>query len=268
MKTSSQSTFSLTTSCFEIATCYGPGSSGGKHLVIVNPVLNEQRRWLARYPDLATVFLYLEDAGARAEFYQAGHRIRRCGSGSLAAAHVLHRELGLPLTRLNTDCAALHLMAVPDQFAYAQDSMLAIKPANALVFWRAVLGRSFISCHVIGDGDDYCLIELESENALRAARPDLHALCHGSQRALILTAPADTNICHYLFRYFAPQYGIPEAGVTASVNSELGRFWMERLQLRELGARQLSPSGAEFRVMADEHLVWIMGRSHTTQRVA
>ena len=62
-------------------------------------------------------------------------------------------------------------------------------------------------------------------------------------QGVIATAPGDD--CDFVSRYFAPAAGIPEDPVTGSTHCVLIPYWSERLDQRELHARQISARGGE-----------------------
>lgn len=254
---------------FQVITCFAASAAGVCHRVLLNPSPDarqaclDQRDRDQRESEIL-VLLWLGERGARAEFYQAGHAIRRCGSGTLAAAHVLSRELALPLTSLETEAADLPLQARGEYLGYANIALSA-HAAGDHSFWSSLLDQPASDCQLIGGADDYCLLELDNERAVGGASVDLDALGKG-RRALVLTARAHQQPFHYVFRYFAPQYGIAESDVTASVNIDLGRFWFHRLKLSHLLARQLSGPGAEFRVEVEEERVWVFGQTRLLKR--
>lgn len=264
MKTSSRSTFSLPPeaedSCFEVRTCFGLNAAGACHQVLLNPSHGTRHRYLDQQDEVIVVYLYLENAGARASFYQAGQTIRRCGSGTMAALHVLYRELGIPLARLATDAGELWVQSHGEYLGYANTHLM-MRPALDRSFWCSLPDQPSHDCQLIGETDDYCLLELASAEALARASVDIDALTRGSSRALVLTARAEEGPFDYVFRYFAPQYGMAESAVTASVNIDLGRYWCDRLNLRYLLARQLSDAGAIFHVEVAEDRVWIFGQT-------
>src|SRR5918911_2789593 len=73
------------------------------------------------------------------------------------------------------------------------------------------------------------LVEVASEAAVRAARPDLTLRRAIQTRGLILTARGDRAAGDFVSRFFAPSVGIDEDGVTGSAHCCLGPYWQRRL---------------------------------------
>ena len=60
---------------------------------------------------------------------------------------------------------------------------------------------------------------------------------------MIVTAPGADSDC--ASRYFVPGFGIPEDPVTGSIHSALVPFWAQRLNKKQIHARQVSRRGGE-----------------------
>lgn len=91
---------------------------------------------------------------------------------------------------------------------------------------------------------DYYLVELESEDELRAVRPHMDLVAELGHTGVIATAPGlETD---FVSRFFAPAVGVPEDPATGSSHCTLTPFWAERLGRQELHARQLSRRGGVF----------------------
>ena len=86
--------------------------------------------------------------------------------------------------------------------------------------------------------DHNYILVLESEDAVRAVKPDFAVLeglgPHG------IAATARGREVDFVSRYFAPALGIPEDPVTSSLHCSLVPYWAQRLGTSRLHARQLS----------------------------
>jgi PhzF family phenazine biosynthesis protein len=83
----------------------------------------------------------------------------------------------------------------------------------------------------------------ETEEQVRALRPDFGALKKIDAHGVIATAPG--RDCDFVSRFFAPAIGIDEDPVTGSAHTRLVPYWAERLGKTSLFARQLSARGGE-----------------------
>ena len=105
---------------------------------------------------------------------------------------------------------------------------------------------------------DKTLAVLESEAAVRAAKPDLGIVEGLDSDGLIVTGPGES--VDFVSRYFAPHAGIPEDPVTGSAHCVLAPYWAERLGKQELSAWQVSTRGGELVCTLAGDRVLISGR--------
>ncbi len=102
--------------------------------------------------------------------------------------------------------------------------------------------------------------------ALRALRPDLHALQELPDIfGVIVTAPGDADGVDFVSRFFAPAQGIPEDPVTGSAHCSLAPYWSARLGKTTLQARQLSRRGGELRCVVAGDRVHLGGHAILTR---
>jgi predicted PhzF superfamily epimerase YddE/YHI9 len=101
----------------------------------------------------------------------------------------------------------------------------------------------------------------ETEKEVRSLTPDLNRLAALDLFAVIVTAPGKD--CDFVSRFFAPRVGVPEDPVTGSAHCTLVPYWSERLNKKELHARQVSPRGGELFCRLQGDRVFIGGRAKT-----
>ena len=87
------------------------------------------------------------------------------------------------------------------------------------------------------------MVVFDTEAEVRALQPDMAAIARWDWFAVMATAPG--NDCDFVSRFFAPAKGVPEDPVTGSSHTTLIPYWADRLNRRELRARQISPRGGE-----------------------
>ena len=87
------------------------------------------------------------------------------------------------------------------------------------------------------------MVVFDTEAEVRALQPDMAAIARWDWFAVMATAPGDD--CDFVSRFFAPAKGVPEDHVTGSSHTTLLPYWADRLNRRELHARQVSPRGGE-----------------------
>ena len=106
------------------------------------------------------------------------------------------------------------------------------------------------------------LVEVATEAAVRAARPDFGRLRQVEARGVLLTAAAAGGGGYdFVSRFFAPAVGIDEDPVTGSAHCSLAPFWAERLGRRELTAYQASQRGGILRLRVAGDRVVLAGEA-------
>lgn len=107
------------------------------------------------------------------------------------------------------------------------------------------------------------LVEIESEDALRAMQPNFTLLAQVPARGVIVTSRASTAGYDFVSRFFAPRVGVNEDPVTGSSHCCLSPFWSKRLGRNELVGYQASPRGGVVRVRLDGERVQLGGQAVT-----
>ncbi len=188
-----------------------------------------------------------------------------CGHATLAAAHVLweqgvsapadeiqfHTRSGLLTARLCDGWVELDFPADPPR---------PVTPPPDLI---EALG---VECRYLGRGRFDYLAELESEEAVRALRPDLHRMRAVDTRGVIVTAKSATPGYDFVSRFFAPATGVNEDPVTGSAHCCLGPYWRMRTGREEFTAYQASARGGVVRVYVGGERVKLRGQAITVFR--
>src|SRR5262249_26225689 len=116
--------------------------------------------------------------------------------------------------------------------------------------------------HVGRNQFDY-LVEVESEEAVRALAPDHTRLRRLPVRGVIVTARASAPEFDFVSRFFAPGSGVDEDPVTGSAHCALGPYWAKKLDRTEFTAYQASPRGGVVRVRLEGDRVLLGGQAVT-----
>jgi predicted PhzF superfamily epimerase YddE/YHI9 len=112
---------------------------------------------------------------------------------------------------------------------------------------------------------DY-LVELASEQDVRAVQPDFVRLRQVETRGVIIAARAAAPGYDIVSRFFAPSVGLDEDAVTGSAHCSLGPYWGERLGRTTLMAYQASERGGTVQVRLDGSRVRLGGRAVTVMQ--
>jgi predicted PhzF superfamily epimerase YddE/YHI9 len=188
-----------------------------------------------------------------------------CGHATLASAHALWEEglvprsetarfqtrSGLLTAASDGDWIELNFPATPAEAAQPPEGLLEAFGARAL--W---VGRNRF---------DY-IVEVSSEEEVRALQPDFSQLRRVRARGIIVTSRTSTPGYDFVSRFFAPQSGVDEDPVTGSAHCTLAPYWSARLGRTRLTAYQASRRGGMLRVVFEGDRVRIAGRAVTVLR--
>lgn len=184
-----------------------------------------------------------------------------CGHATLAAAHVLYSTGSVPDTLRFTTRSGI-LSTTRDDFGlismdFPAKVLKEVSPPEGLLEALGVEPR-WVGRNVW----DY-LVEVESEEAVRATSPDLRALEAVDARGIIVTAEASQPGVDYVSRFFAPRAGVPEDPVTGSAHCALAPLWSDRLGSKTLVGAQVSERGGLIRTTVRGDRVELAGRAVT-----
>jgi len=187
-----------------------------------------------------TAFFVEEDEGYRLRWFTPVTEIDLCGHATLASAFIIFRHLAPKLDRVSFQTRSGELIVSRNGDLLTMDfpsrPPLGIKADPALVPALGETPREILAAR------DYFVV-YESENQVRALKPDMAKLATVEHFAVIVTAPG--RDCDFVSRFFAPAQGVAEDPVTGSAHCSLIPYWSRRLGKNKLFARQISPRGGE-----------------------
>jgi len=231
--------------------------------VLKQAAADQWMRDVAREMNLSeTAFLVPENGGFHLRWFTPAVEVELCGHATLASAHVLwedahlapgvqarfHTRSGLLLADRRGDWIELDFPAIPALPSTPPPGILAALGAPA----RLVTRNQF----------DY-LLEMDSEETVRALTPDFSALRGVQARGVIVTARASTASFDFVSRFFAPAVGVDEDPVTGSAHCALAPYWGERLGKTEMTGCQASARGGTVRVRLAGQRVILGGQAVT-----
>lgn len=212
-----------------------------------------------------TAFLVSNDDGHDLRWFTPEVEVDLCGHATLAAAHVLwetqaldtgtparfHTQSGLLTATKQQEWIELDFPALPDQ---------AIAPPTGLA---EALG---VSPTYVGQNRFDLLVEIDSEEELRALTPNASLLRALPTRGIIVTSRASTDAYDFVSRFFGPAVGVAEDPVTGSAHCCLGPYWSKRLGKHDFMALQASERSGVIRVRTEGDRVAIAGQAVTVMR--
>jgi PhzF family phenazine biosynthesis protein len=210
-----------------------------------------------------TAFVLACDTGFDLRWFTPTTEVDLCGHATLASAHLLWESGRLPRgapARFHTRSMG-DLVATLDADGIALDLPAAVSSEVPEPRGLAdALGAPLVA---VARNDLHHLVELADARTVRNLRPDLGALRAVDVEAVTVTARSDDPAFHFVSRYFAPRYGIPEDPVTGAAHTSLGPWWAQRLGTTDLTALQCSPRGGTLRVLVLGDRVTLIGRAVT-----
>ena len=212
-----------------------------------------------------TAFLHREEGGFRLRWFTPTLEVDLCGHATLASAHVLWEDGHLPRgerARFFSKSGPLTADA-RDGFIELDFPASATRPAQAPADLVQGLG---VALDFVGVTPFDYLVEVASEEIVRALRPDMSALARVDTRGIIVTARANTAKYDFVSRFFGPRAGVPEDPVTGSAHCALGPYWKSRLGKDVFFAHQASLRGGDVRVEVSGDRVKLGGQAITVLR--
>ncbi|MDZ7265771.1 MAG: PhzF family phenazine biosynthesis protein [candidate division KSB1 bacterium] len=241
---------------------------GNSAAVCLLPVAREER-WMqqvAAEMNLSeTAFVVRREEGFNLRWFTPTVEVELCGHATLASAHALWETGQLSPhepARFHTRSGWLTAVRQGEWIQLDFPATVAT-PAEAPAGLLEALG---LIPRFIGRSKFDYLIEVEKEEQVRQLQPDFHRLRQIPVRGVMVTSRAQGSDCDFVSRFFAPGSGIDEDPVTGSAHCCLGPFWSERLNKRDLIARQVSARGGRLLVGVRGERVLLSGQAITVLR--
>ena len=212
-----------------------------------------------------TAFLLRQDDGWSLRWFTPAVEVDLCGHATLASAHALwgeraddagtlrfHTRSGLLTAERAGQWIELDFPAKREEKADAPPELLEALGVRDPLY----VGRNQF---------DY-LVELRSEDDVRALHPDHARLRKIPVRGVIVTSRSANAQYDFVSRFFAPGSGIDEDPVTGSAHTCLAPYWAPKLGKNEFNAYQASPRGGMLRVAVKGDRVMLGGKAVTVMR--
>lgn len=229
--------------------------------VLDSPRTSDWMQHIAAEMNLSeTAFLHPQNGGYSLRWFTPSLEVDLCGHATLASAHVLwetgrleekaqarfHTRSGVLTAERNGEWIELNFPAKLEQKTDPPPQLLEALGANAVY-----VGRNEF---------DY-LVEVESEETVRAITPDYSLLKKLPVRGVIVTSRAADY--DFVSRFFAPGSGIDEDPVTGSAHCALAPYWAAKLGKTELRAFQASARGGFLNLRVEGDRVRLGGQAVT-----
>ena len=157
-------------------------------------------------------------------------------------------------------------LLIADQVDDRIELDLPAEPPQLVQVPHSVIDALGVSPKYAGKGRLNYLIEVETEDVVRALSPDFAALSKLPPAGYIVTSEASSSGYDFVSRFFVPTAGINEDPVTGSAHCCLGPYWMERLGKDTFVAYQASARGGVVYVRVEGDRVHVGGHAVTVIR--
>ena len=202
---------------------------------------DERMQSIAAENNLAeTAFFVPEGDGYRLRWFTPVTEVDLCGHATLASAFVVFRHLAPQLERVLFRTRSGELIVSRSGERLTMD--FPSRPPVAVEAHPQLIPALGLQPKEVLAARDYMLV-YETEEQVRALKPDMARLTEVDRFAVIVTAPG--RDCDFVSRFFAPAHGVPEDPVTGSAHCTLIPYWSRRLGKKQLFARQVSTRGGE-----------------------
>lgn len=213
-----------------------------------------------------TAFVIKENTHYQLRWFTPQTEVTLCGHATLATSHVLweagwqkptqsiefHTESGVLRTQKKGNWIEMDFPARVVQDAEKNGCLEEALDIRPIYTGRFPTPR----------GDVY-LLEVKTEDAVRALAPDFLLLTKSGARAVIVTSRSKENRYDFISRYFAPAVGINEDPVTGSSHCCLAPYWERKLGKTELIGYQASKRGGVVGCMVQGERVVLRGKAVT-----
>jgi PhzF family phenazine biosynthesis protein len=212
-----------------------------------------------------TAFLLRQDGGCQVRSFTPRTEVTLFGHATLASAHILWQEgFVQPNEEARFTMKSGTLVAKRiGKWVEMDFSSKQAKTAEAPPNLTKALG---VTAKYVGKNEFDYLIEVDSEETLRAIRPNYLSLETVPMRGVIVTAPSSTAAYDFVSRFFAPAVGVNEDSVTGSAHCCLGPYWAEKLKKKEMMGYQASPRGGVVGMRCEGEKVILLGQAITVMR--
>jgi PhzF family phenazine biosynthesis protein len=234
--------------------------------VLPGPADEAWMQIVAREMNLSeTAFLYRHGDGYNLRWFTPTVEVDLCGHATLASAHMLWEQGHLAPQEPAQFQTKSGLLTAKRQGTWIELDFPAEReqPTTAPPALAKALD---IAPRYVGKNRWDYVVEVDSEETVRALKPDLALLATIPMRGVMVTSRAASGDYDFVSRFFGPGAGIPEDPVTGSAHCCLGPFWQTRLKKDEMLARQVSARGGVVRVHVKESRVLLGGQAVTVWR--
>jgi len=213
-----------------------------------------------------TAFVVRDETGEadwELRWFTPSCEIRLCGHATLASGHVLlgRPELFGASERVTFRTRKAGLLEVRRMGNGGYELALPVIPTAPQDWPEAAALLGAPPLEVWRSPDRYSVFLFESEDQVRALKPDVRGLGEFGDDQFICTAPGRAT--DVVSRVFVPGAGVDEDSVTGSAHAVLTPFWAARLGRSRFTAHQASARGGDLTCRLEGEQAWLGGQCVT-----
>ncbi|AZQ61044.1 PhzF family phenazine biosynthesis protein [Flammeovirga pectinis] len=210
-----------------------------------------------------TVFFKKEKEYYSIRWFTPETEIRLCGHATLATAHYLFKHENLPSHTIKFHS---HLSGDLSVERSENGYTLNFPSQKPVDFAKPSYLENALGCQI-----NYCLkngmfilCEVSNEKTLFDLTPDFSLINkENPELGIIVTAQSSQENVDFVSRFFHPGIGINEDPVTGSAHTVLIPYWSDKLNLKNLTAKQISRRGGTLYCEDKNERVLITGNCKT-----
>lgn len=207
-----------------------------------------------------TAFLLPENDGFRLRWFTPLAEVELCGHATLASAHILFQKgLSGSNTSISFYTLSGKLIATLDRGNILMD--FPSEPVSSVAAMPELAAALGVSPTFTGKNRMDYLVEVEHEEMVRKAQPDMTGLLNIPSRGFIVTSRTSDERYDFISRCFFPALGVNEDPVTGSAHCALAPYWSGKLGKNPLSAYQASRRGGELFMQVEEDRVLLGGKA-------
>ena len=197
--------------------------------------------------------------------------VNLCGHATLAAAHVLFNELGIPGDEVRFETLSGTLVSVKTSSGIMLDFAVGYpQPAQlpAVISESMGLDKSDVLATMFCGRRNKFLLHLRDPEMMEYVEPDFRGMLEynpGDMIGVIITAKGYGRF-DFISRFFAPWVGVDEDPVTGSSHTVLAPYWSNMLGKKKMLAKQVSSRSGQMYVEISEGRVLLTGNAVTVFR--
>ena len=206
-----------------------------------------------------TAFFIPSNKGFKLRWFTPVTEVDLCGHATLASAHVIFNIAGFAGSSVTFETRSGDIIVERNGSLLSMD-FPSIPPKPCIAPDSLVKGLGHAPAEVLSAMDYFAVYE--DEDVIYSIKPDYVQLEKLDLRGSVVTAPG--RDVDFVSRFFAPKLGVSEDPVCGSAHCELAPYWAEKLNKRNLTAKQLSFRGGDiFCEFKGNNIVTISGQAVT-----